>query len=221
MNGAAPLELGQLLHAPDAARREAAWDGLIAAHTRLILAVARSLGGGRDEAMGRYVYVLEKLRENDFRRLRAFRDDRRARFSTWLTVLARRLCLDHHRMQYGRTRTTGNPQESTELRTLRRRLADGIAVDFDVARLPDEGSTALEGEPILRARDAAVAAELALLSSRDRLLLAYRFEDGFTAARIATLLHLPTPFHVYRRLNHLLKQLREVLRSRGIDGSDG
>ena len=51
MGGAMPFELDVFLHAPDAAVREAAWEELVARHSRLLLAVARSFGGGRDEAM--------------------------------------------------------------------------------------------------------------------------------------------------------------------------
>lgn len=83
-------------------RREAAWEQLIAGHTRLLLAVARSYGGDQDDAMERYAYILEKLRESGFRRLRSYNAALGASFSTWLTVTAQRLCVDHHRARFGR-----------------------------------------------------------------------------------------------------------------------
>jgi hypothetical protein len=41
----------QLLNASDDTVRAAAWDKLIAGHTRLLLSVARSFGAGHDDAM--------------------------------------------------------------------------------------------------------------------------------------------------------------------------
>jgi hypothetical protein len=45
-----------------------------------------------------------------------------------------------------------------------------------------------------------------------------RFEDQRSAAEIARAMGFPTPFHVYRRLNKLLGELRATLEARGIDG---
>ena len=53
-------------------------------------------------------------------------------------------------------------------------------------------------------------------AAADRLLIKLRFDDDLSAREIAGLVGLPTPFHVYRRLNALLGQLRRVLRQRGI-----
>lgn len=221
MDNAAPLELGILLHAPDPAAREAAWEELIAGHTRLLLGVARSFGGGRDEAMERYSYVLEKLREGDFRRLRAFQADGRARFSTWLTVAARRLCLDHHRTRYGRNRPDRDTNAAAPLRAIRRRLADSVSADLDTDLLPDTGAKSADHEAVHAERDEGLRAAVAALPASDRLLLALRFEDDLSAARISGMLGFPTPFHVYRRLNIVLGQLRAALQARGIEGADG
>jgi RNA polymerase sigma factor (sigma-70 family) len=220
-NGAVPFELDAILHAPDPAAREAAWAGLIARHSRLLLAVARSFGGGADGAMERYTYLLEKLSESNYHRLRAFQADGRASFTTWLTVAARRLCLDHLRSRYGRNRPTQAPDRTSVTRRLRRRLADSAGADVDTDLLPDADATSAENEAIRRERDGRLHAELAELTAEDRLLLALRFEDDLSAAKIAGLVGLPTAFHVYRRLNAILARLRAALESHGIDGTDG
>jgi RNA polymerase sigma factor (sigma-70 family) len=221
MDSAAPLELGILLHAPDLAVREAAWEKLIAGHTRLLLAVTRSFGGGHDEAMERYSYILGKLRENDFRRLRAFLADGRASFPTWLTVAARRLCLDYHRSRYGRTRAGRDSEVAAPLRALRRRLADSVSADLDTDLLPDAGARPADEGLVQAERDHRLRAAVETLPARDRLLLTLRFDDDLSAARISGILGFPTPFHVYRRLNAVLGQLRSALRSHGIEGADG
>ena len=61
-----------------------------------------------------------------------------------------------------------------------------------------------------------MSAATARLGATDRLLLKLRFDDDLSAREIAGLLALPTPFHVYRRLNALLQELRRVLQQRGI-----
>ena len=220
MAGAAPLELGQLLCAGDSTSKEAAWDELIIHHTRLLVAVARSFGASHDEAMERYSYILEKLRDDDFRRLRTFDADSGTRFSTWLTVTARRLCLDYHRSRYGRKRDTGS-HEDASLRALRRALADSVVSDVDVDLLPDARNSSAMTQTVLKERDAALRMELTKLTSRERFLLALRFKDDLSAARIAQIVGASSPFHVYRQLNSILDKLRDSLRSRGIEGSDG
>jgi RNA polymerase sigma factor (sigma-70 family) len=217
---AAPIALGQLLAASDSIVREAAWDELITKHTRLLLAVARSFGGGHDEAMERYSYILEKLLESDFRRLRTFDAESGASFSTWLTVATRRLCLDHHRSRYGRHRPTVTDQ-ADPLRALRRCIVDSVSSDVDADSLSDSTLVPGDAQAMIDERDTALRRELMRLAPRDRLLLALRFEDDLSASRISRILGLATPFNVYRRLNVVLRQLRAALESRGIDSVNG
>jgi RNA polymerase sigma factor (sigma-70 family) len=221
MDGAVPLQLSPLLRASDSHLREAAWDELIAQHTRLLLAVARSFGGGTDEAMDRYAYILEKLRAGEFSRLRSFDPTRGASFSTWLAVMARRLCLDHHRIRYGRPRNTHDTNDANALRGLRRQLEGSLSSDLDVAELVDSNSVGPDARTVLEERDTVLRSALARLEPRERLLLALRFQDDLPASRIAAIIGAPTPFHVYRQLNGILCQLRAALESHGVDGVDG
>jgi RNA polymerase sigma factor (sigma-70 family) len=220
LTGVAPLELGQLLQASTQTVRDAAWEELIARHTRLILAVARSFGGGSDEAMDRYTFVLGKLRESDFRRLRTYRSDAGARFSTWLTITTRRLCLDYHRAVYGRARGEKNSDGSLLLRMIRRNLLEPAADDRALATIADGGAVSAEWRTVVDERDGILREELEKLSAGDRLLLALRFEDELPAARIASIVALPNQFSVYRQLNSALARLRLALESRGIDNAE-
>jgi RNA polymerase sigma factor (sigma-70 family) len=221
MDGIAPFELNRLLRAPDVANRDAAWDDLIGRHTRLLMAVVRSFGGDHDDAMERYSYILEKLRESDFRRLRSFDPSVGATFPTWLTVTARHLCLDHHRSRFGRARAEHASDRSTCLRAVRRALSDLTEGDVTPDEVADSSSLPADGMAIRGELDECLRAELARLTSRERLLLALRFEDDLPASRIAGIVGMPTPFHVYRALNAVLSQLRHALLARGIEGSDG
>jgi RNA polymerase sigma factor (sigma-70 family) len=209
------------LRAPDSAIREAAWEELIAAQTRLLLAVARSYGGGHDELMDRYAYVLEKLRESDFRRLRAYSAGRGASFSTFLTVTARRLCLDFHRSRFGRKRTDGAVNDADALRVIRRNLFESLAQEVDADSLPDSAALSADELTVREERNSRLQIALGTLQPRERLLLVLRFEDDHSASRIADMLGLPTPFHAYRAINAVLARLRVALVASGVDGVDG
>jgi len=210
-----PAELSQLFAAPGS-RRDDAWADFVAAHSRLLLHVTRSVTADRDAAMDGYAYVLERLREDDCRRLRGYAADGRGKFTTWLVVVGRRLCLDFLRHRYGRPREA-TPEAASE-RAARRRLADLVGVDADPDQHPaaasDQAETLQAGE--LRA---ALDAATATLPATDRLLLKLRFDDDLSAREIATVVGSPTPFHVYRRLRLILEVLRHRLRERGVEDS--
>jgi RNA polymerase sigma factor (sigma-70 family) len=218
MSPATPPVLVSLVGATRPATRDAAWSSFINSHNKLLLHVARSLGGDYDAVMDRYAYILEQLRSDNFRRLRAFVADGRSEFSTWLVVVAQRICLDHYRHRYGRNR---HPAASVDTAhdddaAARRRLVDLIGADVDLSSLSD--SDAPNQEEALRAADTYQALESVLehLDSHDRLLLKLRFEDDLPVAEIAENLGLPTRFHVYRRLSSVLEKLRVELRRSGI-----
>ena len=44
--------------------------------------------------MDHYAFMLDRLQEDGFHRLRAFAGDGRGQFTTWLVVVARRLCVE-------------------------------------------------------------------------------------------------------------------------------
>ncbi|MGW8283194.1 MAG: RNA polymerase sigma factor [Gemmatimonadota bacterium] len=208
-----PRVVSDLLGPSTTAQDDRAWQNFLEEFNRLLLHVARSLGGDRDAAMDRYTHVLEELRKDDFRRLRKFASDGRGKFSTWLTVVARRICLDHYRSRYGRV---SQASDSSQL-DARRRLADLVAVNLDPDQLGNPGS----GNPIAHLQTEEVRAALDVatrdLEPEERLLLVLRFADDRSAREIAEFVGLPSPFHVYRRLNGILARLRLRLAELGIE----
>ena len=209
-----PPEVSALLEATEPAARDAAWARFVGTYSRLLLHAARSVARDRDAAMDGYAYALEQLRGDDFHRLRGFASDGRSKFTTWLVVVVRRLCLDEARRRYGRKPQTG--EAGSEAHAARRRLVDHVVEQIEVAELADPSGS--PPDVALRAAElnAALAAAVATLEPADRLLLAFRFEDGLSAREIAPLVRMPTPFHVYRRLNALLERLRGALGERGV-----
>jgi len=218
-----PRELSRLLDARTPSRADAAWADFVAVHSRLLLHVVRALTSDPDAAMDAYTRVLERLREDDCRRLRAYVPDGRSRFTTWLVTVVRRLCLDWHRERFGRARAEAST-DAREARERRRHLAS-FAEDVGMVELGEViDARSEEGDdPTARLRAlelwGALDAALATLPPSDQVLLRLRFDDGLSAQQIAHTLHYPTPFHVYRRINALLARLRELLRARGIESS--
>jgi RNA polymerase sigma factor (sigma-70 family) len=79
-----------------------AWAEFIDRFAPLIMKVARQFDHQQEKTGECFLYVCEKLFENDFRRLLRFNTVGKARFSTWLGAVVFNLCVDWHRKQYGR-----------------------------------------------------------------------------------------------------------------------
>lgn len=212
-----PPEVSALLAASTDPARESAWTGFVQIFTPPILRVARSLGGDSDLVMDRYTFVLERLRGDDCRRLRAYARPGAGEFTLWLIVVVRRLCLDHHRQRYGRARGTPDGERASR-RAQRYRLVDLLAdrTEPELLAAPDAGAP--DQVFAREERTRALTAALKRLDPEDRLLLRMRFGEELTAREIAKLLRLPTVFHVYRRLDRVLKELRVTLQALGVQG---
>jgi len=212
-----PPEVLALRNARDAPGRDAAWERFVAIHTRLLLHVARTLVHDPDLAMDAYVWLLERLREDDARRLRGFAGDGRSKFTTWLVVVSRRLCVDFLRHRGGRQRASGNGADPVRDGTgLRRRLLLLAGEPIDLEAVRDTGSGP-DARLDRAERHEALRAALRELPGSDQMLLSLRFEDEMEAAEIAQVMRLPSRFHVYRRLDRVLQLLRGRLAGRGID----
>jgi RNA polymerase sigma factor (sigma-70 family) len=206
-----------LIDAKDPSAREYCWDQFVSAHSRLILHVARSFGGEHDAAMDRYAFVLERLRDDDYRRLRTYIDDGRSEFSTWLVVVTQRLCRDHQRRRYGRVRAHDSDSVTyDEEWAARRRLVDLIGVELDISSLTDEGAGDAESKVRVADLYAALESALGQLERRDRLLIKLRYEDDIKMPEVANLLGFSTRFHAYRRLREVLSALRTTLERQGV-----
>ncbi|MHB8654057.1 MAG: RNA polymerase sigma factor [Terriglobia bacterium] len=81
-----------------------AWTEFLEAYSPLILHTVKLFERDADPVADCFLFVCERLSEKNFRRLRSFKLDGAARFSTWLRVVLRNLCLDWHRKEFGRHR---------------------------------------------------------------------------------------------------------------------
>jgi RNA polymerase sigma factor (sigma-70 family) len=162
--------------------------------------------------------VLEKLREDDLRRLRGYAADGRGNSQPGSSS-CRRLCLDFHRHRYGRAAYSDVTGDADDTRAARRRLVDLALSKVDDDLVSHASDANPEGELRRRELERALDVAMSELPAPDRLLLTLRFHDGLSGAEIASLLSFASPFHVYRRLNHLLAGLRRRLLRLGVQSS--
>ena len=209
-----PSTLQALLTARDQATFETAWEHFLAEFSPLLLHVARLTPGDHDSVMNKYVFMIDALRKDQCRRLRAYSEDGRGTFTTWLVAVGRRLCIDEHRTRYGRAE-----EVMSDGRLERRRLEQ---LDGSDALLDSIESTLLSPESAVDRSE--VDAQLAMVLSRldidDRLLLKLKYEDELPVSEIARIVGEPSQFRIYRRLERLLSTLREGLAAAGIGSAE-
>jgi RNA polymerase sigma factor (sigma-70 family) len=207
--------LSRLIRAGTPQESDAAWRAFVAEHSRLVLHACRSVWRSPDDAMDAYAEVLDHLHADDFRRLREFATEPRSRVSTWLVVVSHRIALDLYRRRYGRP----GSDAAIDQRRARRRLQDLVAEQLELH--DHAGPEADRADAAIRRAELhdALLGALAGLAPRDVLLLKLRFVDDLSAQAIAPMLEMPSPFHVYRRLNALLADLRRTLGRRGVESA--
>jgi RNA polymerase sigma factor (sigma-70 family) len=212
-----PPSLDALLQARDEVSRESAWSTFLGDYNDLLLSIARRTSFDHDGAMDRYAFMLQQLRHDGCRRLRAFKDNGAGAFPTWLVVVARRLCVDFHRHVHGRPQAT-EPSPRRDLdATVRRNLADFVAAEVDPDQLASATFVDPEAAVLAAERRQALQKALEELDVADRLLLTLRFEDDIPTADLAPMVGLQTRFQVHRRLKSVIAKLRRSLAANGIE----
>lgn len=214
---AAPPLVARLLGARVGEEAEAAWSAFVAEYTRLLLHVARSPGNERDDTMDAYAYILDRLRRDDLRALRAYTCTAGSRFTTWLVVVTRRICVDFRRQRYGRPRGTEASSGHDADRIARWRLASYGVASPELLALVDEHEVGAEERLHARQLHAALQRAVLELTTEEQLLLRLRFDDGRPVPEIARLMRAPTPFHIYRRLRAICATLRRALARDGFE----
>jgi len=82
----------------------AAWTAFLHRYTPLIMGVARQYRHNGQSLHDCYLFVCEKLVDDDFRRLRAWRRHGNLNFTSWLRAVVANLCVDWYRRTHGRQR---------------------------------------------------------------------------------------------------------------------
>ena len=211
-----PLPRRSLLQARSDVARNGAWSSFLAEYSDVMLKTARRASFDHDGALDHYTYMIEQLQQDDFRRLRAYQEDDRGKFTTWLVVVARRLCVDHHRHTHGRIQKEAeSPAQSLE-HTVRHNLTDLIADEIDLDQLADGKSLSPDAAILAEERRQAVNDAVGSLDVADRLLLTLRYKDEIPVERIAPMVGMRNRFQVHRRLKAALAEVRRQLEDHGL-----
>lgn len=109
------IRIDQILTRLDSRDPHEAWSSFIDDQAPLILQVVRHFERDPDNVADCFQFVCERLCEDRFRRLRKFKPDGPAKFSTWLRAVTRNLCLDWQRRQFGRRRVFRSVSQLSEL----------------------------------------------------------------------------------------------------------
>lgn len=99
-----PRAIQQILDELTSQDADRAWGDFLEEYSTLIFQVICHFEPDPEKAADCFQFVCEQLIKNRFRRLRQFKIDGPARFTTWLRAVIRNLCIDWHRKETGRPR---------------------------------------------------------------------------------------------------------------------
>lgn len=97
-------EIAHLLEGLGTPRCAQVWTEFLEAYSPAILQVVQLFEREPDHRADCFLFVCEELSNHQFRRLRRFKPQGKARFETWLRAVVRNLCTDWHRKEFGRHR---------------------------------------------------------------------------------------------------------------------
>jgi RNA polymerase sigma factor (sigma-70 family) len=114
-----------------------AWVEFLDAYSPVLYQTARACTSSHDDAADCYLHICERLARGGFRRLLKFKPEGKASFATWLRVVARNICLDWHRSQYGRPRPFKSLQRLSplEIEIYNQRFVRGTSREETVQQL--------------------------------------------------------------------------------------
>ena len=170
---------------------KAAWDAFVRQYSNLVYhtihkTLALHHGEARDETVeDLYQEFFLSIIHNGCRKLGQFRGDGGCTLASWLRVVAARLTIG----------------------SLRQQRRPTVDVSENLASDEPTAADAL----IARETEAALAAVLATLSGRDRLLIELHYRQGLPAEKVALLLKT-SPGALYTQKSRFLDKLREILK---------
>lgn len=114
-----------------------AWVEFLDTYSPVLYQTARSCTSAEEDAADCYLHICERLAHEGFRRLLKFKPQGKASFTTWLRVVARNICLDWYRSQYGRVRPFKSVQRLSplEIEIYNQRFIRGASQEETLQRL--------------------------------------------------------------------------------------
>ena len=183
-------------------------------HLKLIESICLKRFNHSEEGHECYVYVLDKLMENNYARVKAFQG--RSTFKTYLVSITTRLAIDFYRLRYGKTSKKADDDLPTPkknpLKIVPLKDQENVSDDKSLEEIVVDK----EVNDTQQRLKALVRSHLADLSPEDRLLLKMKYEDDFKVSEIAKILKQDQK-RTYRKIHALLAAFRERISKEGID----
>jgi RNA polymerase sigma factor (sigma-70 family) len=108
-------QVNDLLEELSSARASPAWTQFLQVFSSTIVAVVRQYEHAEQGLEDGFLFVCEKLSDNQFRRLTAWKEQEGVAFAGWLRAVVSRLCVDWYRKQHGRPRPFRSIAKLSEL----------------------------------------------------------------------------------------------------------
>ena len=135
------LDVRELLEKLASHEPGGAWNDFLESFSPLIFRIVKLVEQDPDHASDCFLFICERLSEKHFQRLRRYRFNSGAKFSTWLWVVVRNLCRDWHRKEFGRERVSRSiarlsPIDQAVYRSV---FEQGLPVEAAFASLKQQG----------------------------------------------------------------------------------
>jgi RNA polymerase sigma factor (sigma-70 family) len=165
-----------------------------------------------EEGHACYVYVLDKLNEDNQRRIRQFQG--KSSFKTYIVSITTRLAIDFFRSRYGRT----NPCQDTSNYTpnfVAKIGLDDIPELQDNGLLPDQMVSLMESISKKKQVLQIVQTTFQHLSDEERLVLKLRFNNDQKISQIAKVLAL-NQRNLYNYIERILNRFKKAIKNEGL-----
>jgi RNA polymerase sigma factor (sigma-70 family) len=181
----------------------ASWQKFVSKYANFIYRAINKYCDDYDERMAVFLHILEKLREDCFSRLSRF--EGKAKLSTWLTVVSRRLAIDFLRAKYGR-----------DFSLKKIRVVSYDAVPAFLKHLADTSTPEHEmaGAELRQAReklDKALQKALQSLSAQESLAIQLVYFKGLKIKEAGKLLQVRA---IYKFMERALEKLKDEMESK-------
>jgi RNA polymerase sigma factor (sigma-70 family) len=181
----------------------AGWQKFVLKYANFIYRAIDKYCDDYDEKMTVFLHILEKLRENRFSRLSRF--EGKAKLSTWLTIVSRRLALDFLRAKYGR---------DFSLKKIRVVSYDGVPSFLKYladASTPEHEMAGAEQRQAQKKLEQALQQALQSLSAQESLAIQLVYFKGLKIKETGKLLQVRA---IYKFVARALEKIRKEMESR-------
>ena len=188
-----------------------AWSEFLHAYAHVIARVVSYCEREEEDRADAFVFLCEQLHQDNCRRLRKFDPQGPASFTTWLHAVARNLCRDWRRKQFGRHakgKPVGNRAGSEVPRVS---LRDCLSFDEAGPLELSDSSASPEALADRHEREAALARAMGSLSQEQRLALLLRVEEDLTLREISCIMRLQNAQAADRLVRNAIHALRSAM----------